>query len=156
MRDIGNFGGSGWFIYTSGINDAGQVIGHSGTATGETHAFITGPDGFDIRDLGTLGGNYSSASDINEAGQVVGSYSKAGDFTSHAFITAPDGRDMDRDLTSLFDLPDKVVLTGASYINDTGQVLAVAQVIPEPEIYIMILAGLGLIRLVGRQRRPAI
>jgi len=37
----------------------GQVIGDSGTASGQYHAFITGPDGLGMTDLGTLGGDYS-------------------------------------------------------------------------------------------------
>ena len=59
--------------YAFGINDAGQVVGRSFTAGGAHHAFITGPDGMGMRDLGTLGGtDYSDADGINDAGQVVG------------------------------------------------------------------------------------
>ena len=112
MRDLGSLASA------NDVNDAGQVVGQS-----ENHAFITGPNGMGMRDLGTLGGtgfyNNSDASDINSVGQVVG-YSAAAGGTYHAFITGPDGMGM-RDLGTL---------RGAIYensfahgINDAGQVV---------------------------------
>ena len=59
-------------VVAHGINDAGQVVGSSSTAGGERHAFITGPNGIGMTDLGTLGGDFSVAFGINDAGQVVG------------------------------------------------------------------------------------
>ena len=61
-----------------GINDAGQVVGYSDTAGGTIHAFITGPDGMGMRDLGTLGGLAAMLTGINDAGQVVGYSTTAG------------------------------------------------------------------------------
>jgi hypothetical protein len=55
-------------MYSQAINDAGQVAGFSFTHIGGNpssgffyRAFITGPDGMGIRDLGALGGGQQSA-----------------------------------------------------------------------------------------------
>ena len=93
--DLGNLIGRGG-VGATGINEAGQVVGESRTADGDYHAFITGPDGVGMRDLGTLGGRWSYAYGINDAGQVVG-YSNMADNNNHAFISGPDGVGM-RDL----------------------------------------------------------
>lgn len=103
-------------------------------------------------DLGTLGEEgQSSATGINDAGQVVGWARTSGPIASHAFITGPDGLGM-TDLNSLVSLPEGVILMEAVDINDARQVLAIA-LIPEPEIYGMLLAGLNLIGLISRREK---
>ncbi len=54
-----------------GINNAGQIVGQSDTASGQTHAFLF--SGGALTDLGTLGtGVRSFANKINDSGEVVG------------------------------------------------------------------------------------
>jgi probable HAF family extracellular repeat protein len=103
-------------VMANAVNDAGQVVGQFDTADGKSHAFITGPNGAGMTDLGTLGGgDYSTARGINASGQVAG-YSSTADGLFHAFVTGPRGVGM-TDLGTLGG--------GASYatgINDAGQV----------------------------------
>ena len=105
-----------------------------------------------MRDLGVLSGyQYSSAWAINNAGQAVG-ISGAETGLQRAFVTGPDGEGM-TDLNSLVNLPG-VVLTKAWDINNNGQVIALG-LIPEPETYALMLAGLGLIGFIARGKKAA-
>ena len=70
----------------------------------------------------------------------------------HAFITGPDGVGM-RDLNSLVDLPQGVILDHAWDINNSGQVIATAITIPEPEAYALMLTGLGLVGFMARRKK---
>ena len=121
--NLGSLGGSR--TIARALNDSGQVVGESYTAGGELRAFITGPNGVGMRDLGTLGGNnYSRAYGINDAGQVVGeSYTDGGE--PHAFITGPDGVGM-RDLGTL----GGDNFSRAYDINEAGQVVGKSYMLP--------------------------
>jgi probable HAF family extracellular repeat protein len=69
ITDLGTLGGAS--ADARAINDAGQVVGASATASGDTHAFLWTATG-GMKDLGTLGGTFSSAIGINSLGHVVG------------------------------------------------------------------------------------
>ena len=85
------------------------MVGESTTANGPTHAFITGPDGVGMTDLGSV-------------------------------VNPPTGF---------------TYFSGADAINNHGQLVAVGAVVPEPEMYAMLLSGLGLIGFLARGRATA-
>lgn len=144
------------------INNVGQVVSNVTSFSkvelppGFPNIFyrilITGADGGTIfvtsRDASQM-----QASDINDAGAVVGSFEQRG-VGWHAFIRDPDGSITD--LNSLIDLPDGVILTNATGINDAGQVVAIGTPpIPEPHTYAMLLAGLSLVGFMYRRKKRA-
>ena len=148
MRGLGRLGGSRSVAHD--INDAGQVVGTSLTSNEMVHhAFITGADGEGMIDLDTLGGAESWAAGINDSGQVVGRSETAGG-KQRAFIAGPNGEGM-VDLNSLVELPGGLVLVETIAINNAGQVIAVA-IIPEPETYALMLAGLLLVKFMVRRK----
>ena len=68
IRDLGTLGGAA--SYGHDINDSGDVVGHSLTATGADRAFCY-CNGL-MQELPTLGGSYGQAYAINSAGTIVG------------------------------------------------------------------------------------
>jgi probable HAF family extracellular repeat protein len=93
------------------VNDDGDIVGWSRAADGEPHAVVFGED--HLRDLGTLGGKSSYASDINSRGQVTGRAD--GPHGLHAFLSE---ESVMRDLGTL-----ETGTSEASAINDFGQVV---------------------------------
>src|SRR5262249_35585921 len=80
-----------------------------------------------IRDLGTLGGDFSLAEAINASGQVTGlAFKTSGGSSQRAFLWTNDGTPM-KDLNDLVDAADPlqpyVLLFEGIAINDGGQVL---------------------------------
>ena len=107
--------------YAAAINDKGQIVGHSYTASGSIRAVLWEIDPrtktYKIRDLGFLSGGdpYSYAFAINNLGQVTGESMTASGH-AHAFLWDP-----------VKGMQDLGVPTGGFYssgfgINDSGQV----------------------------------
>jgi RNA polymerase sigma factor (sigma-70 family) len=103
------------------INDAGTVVGWSGpTNSTQQRAFAW--DNGRLRRLNTGNSTSSHASAINNLGRVVG-YAKTSQGRQYACLW--NGNDM-LDLNDLLEMKSGWHLSGASAINDRGQILAVA------------------------------
>lgn len=96
-KDLGTLGGKE--SAALGLNASAQVTGYASVASGQSHAFLSGPNGGALHDLGTLGGTQSYGEGVNASGQVTGaSFTASG--ANHAFLTGPNGGGM-RDLGTL-------------------------------------------------------
>jgi probable HAF family extracellular repeat protein len=117
-------------IYTTGINEAGAVIGfqtcdgacldengHPTTFLGQS-AFVTA-NGVP-KNLPTFGGKYSIASGINDAGKIVGWTTYSNNYNVAALYE----NEVPIDLNSLIDPGLGWTLREAQSINNAGQILA--------------------------------
>jgi len=119
ISDLGTLGGSTSAAYA--INGVGQIVGYAYTSKGATHAFLY--SGGKMTDLGTLGyGDTSVAKAINGSGVVVGTASTS--YGYHAFIYSSGKM---QDLNNMIPAGSGWVLTDATGITDTGQVVCNAK-----------------------------
>jgi probable HAF family extracellular repeat protein len=56
----------------TGMNNAGQIVGFAGTATGDIHTMLY--SGGVLKDLGAFGGSSSYGNAINDAGTIAGTF----------------------------------------------------------------------------------
>jgi probable HAF family extracellular repeat protein len=139
MTDLGTLGPS--YIDSSGsdINNAGQVTGSSSTSSGTSRTFLYSNG--QMMDLGTLGssifGNNSYGGAINDAGQVVGSFDLYGTRSFfHPFLYS-NGQMVD--LNNLIDPALGITLTGATDINNYGQIVANGEEDASPGVHAFLL-----------------
>ncbi len=155
-----------------GINDAGDVVGWA-EVPGVVGQRATLWKESGAVDLGTLGGDQSTALAINANGQVVGysNLSPHGEAT-HAMLWAEESGLID--LNGLLDAATRSagwILTDARDINDGGWIVGQAynvqsdvwhayrlavradSTVPEPGSWALVLLGVGMFGWRGRRRR---
>ena len=103
------------YVSPKHINAAGAIVGQSKSPDGKSHAFLYVPATDRLHDLGTLGGDSSSANAINDAGLIVGT-AKIPDGKGHAFLYR-DGRMHD------LGVPGGYESSVASGINRSGTIV---------------------------------
>jgi probable HAF family extracellular repeat protein len=171
--DLGTLGGNG--SVARAVNNLGQVVGEADITGNSTYlaAIWRSANGgpYVITELSSLGWGYGSARAVNNIGQVVGR-AYASDSEFHAAIW---NDSVIADLNVGLD-PTAVdagwLLTDALGINDLGQIVGNATnrttgvtagflltptaPVPEPETYVLMLAGLAVLGAAAKRRKTSV
>lgn len=130
LLDNGRWNDLGDLVVGSGrdgpvMNASGDVVGSVGDfGRGAVHAAFV-PNGGEVVDLGALPGhNYSQGAAINSEGSIVGFSYDTTNASNYAGFLYQNG--VMRDLNDLIEASNGWLITGASSINDRGQILASA------------------------------
>lgn len=119
MTDLGTLGGN--LSRTLDLNNRGQVVGFSTTASGLEHAFRWDGSGR-MKDLGTLGGTSSRAWRVNDDGIAVGQAMTRGErYRAAAWTPARGIVDLN---TLLARAPQGLILDNALGIGNDGTIIA--------------------------------
>ena len=115
LNAMGGLGGS----YAFGINNNGDVVGQASFAGATSATAALWSNGV-VSNLGTLGGNTSSASDINDYGVVVGK-----SYTVDGVVMQAFKWDRSNGMQALSTLSENG--SGAAAINNAGQIVGSAR-----------------------------
>ena len=113
LIDLGTLGGNR--SWANSVNDAGQVVGGSVTATGEVHPFSWTQAGGMVDLCGSASGSSSDAYAVNGGGQVVGAcYLASGAYRAFLWSSA----------AGPIDLPGLGLGNGVAYdVSDNGKIV---------------------------------
>lgn len=115
------------------INDGGQMAGVAANAdSGRIEAFRE--EGGRREQLGTLGGSFSVARDINNSGEIVGGSLTTGDENFHAFLYRNHNL---YDLNDLLDPNSGWELIQALGINNEGEIVGIGALSGEDRIVLL-------------------
>lgn len=133
------------YSIANAINSSGQVVGQFLNAQGQEHAYLF--DGWELRDLGTLGGHFSTAFGINAQGETTG-YSLTGETDERGFVQSA----FISNGLSLWDLG--IRWSSASDINGAGQIVGSVLNVDTGDYHAFLFDERGLVdlgTLEGRQ-----
>ncbi|WP_395341338.1 DUF3466 family protein [Ningiella sp. W23] len=120
IENLGTIGAPESSSSALALNESGQVVGSYTDADGNTVAFLW--DAINgMQSLGTLGGDFSTARDINNHGQIVGTSGTGVDNQNSGFVYDSGVMSQVIDLTSSVD--GGIKSSDAYGINDYGQIL---------------------------------